>query len=590
MAYQGNAPAYRSTPTTKDTFSGDGSTTEFTLSKASSATNARVVVANVIQDPNVAYTISNKTLTFTSAPPSGTDNIYVVHLGPAQAIIGNALSDLTNVSSTAPTDGQSLLYSDSTASWGPGTITIPAGGSQTFTASGAIAAGDLVSVDSDGNAAKTEFIGHLEISGFYTPFNDASVALDTTNDIFLSVTTLSGSLELKAGKRNTTTGDFETGARFEIQSGSTQYCGQVIWVPSISKFFLVHQDAGDSRYLKYRILSVNTSTYDITQDVGETNLQYNVRGEHGIGMVYDPNQQKVILAYSQNSGTYQLNVINVAVTASSASAGSEVTIGSASTSDQNPSLTYDTTNSKVVCAWREDNTDIKMRVGTVSGTTVGFGTTYSVETGTVTDGQAYPRLTFDDENDKVILGYHNGSKVTTYVGTVSGTSITVGSATDIEDDSGVGLALNFNTTKDKAIAWIKDKAYLGTVNGTSISWVQSTALMTGSITNSTDHKYFVIGPDSSGGHFTCVNSTRQHYINPFGTTASAFGLSTEAISDGSDGTVSVIGGVNENVSGLTAGIAYTINDRTGNLAEKTTSTETRFGIALSATKLLITGP
>ena len=464
------------------------------------------------------------------------------------------------------------------------------GGTQDFTASGAIAAGDLVSIDTDGNAAKTEFLGHLEIAGFYTPSNDASVALDTTNDIFLSVTTLSSSLELKAGKRNTTTGEFELGARLEIYTGSTQYCGQIIWVPSASKFFLVHQDAGDSRYLKYRILSVNTSTYAITQDVSETNLQYNVRGEHGVGMVYDPNQQKVILAYSQNSGTYQLNVINVNVTASSATAGSEVTIGSASTSDQNPSLTYDTANSKVVCAWREDNTDIKMRVGSVSGTTVGFGTTYSVETGTVTDAQAYPRLTFDDENDKVILGYHNGSKVTTYVGTVSGTSITVGSATDIDDNDGVGLALTFDTTKDKAIAWIREKAYLGTVDGTSISWALSSASMSGSITNSTDHLYDVIGPDSSGGHFTCIRSTRQHYINPFSSTASAFGLSTEAISDGSDGTVSVIGGINENVTGLTAGSAYTLSPRTGELVIKTTSSESRFGIALSATKLFITGP
>jgi len=43
----------------------------------------RVVVENVIQDPTVAYSVSGTTLTFTSAPPSGTNNIYVVHLGPA---------------------------------------------------------------------------------------------------------------------------------------------------------------------------------------------------------------------------------------------------------------------------------------------------------------------------------------------------------------------------------------------------------------------------------------------------------------------------------------------------------------------------
>lgn len=83
MAYVGNVPAVAYTNTVKDTFSGNGSTVAFTLSKPSTTNNVRVVVENVIQDPTVAYGVSGTTLTFTSAPPSGTNNIYVVHLGPA---------------------------------------------------------------------------------------------------------------------------------------------------------------------------------------------------------------------------------------------------------------------------------------------------------------------------------------------------------------------------------------------------------------------------------------------------------------------------------------------------------------------------
>ena len=61
-------------------FSGDGSTTGFTLDSAPSSTlDIEVFVGNVRQDPNSAYTISGTTLTFTGAPPSGTNNIYVVH-------------------------------------------------------------------------------------------------------------------------------------------------------------------------------------------------------------------------------------------------------------------------------------------------------------------------------------------------------------------------------------------------------------------------------------------------------------------------------------------------------------------------------
>jgi hypothetical protein len=46
-----------------------------------------VVVENVVQNPTVAYTCTGTTLSFTSAPPTGTNNIYVVHLGPPAATI-----------------------------------------------------------------------------------------------------------------------------------------------------------------------------------------------------------------------------------------------------------------------------------------------------------------------------------------------------------------------------------------------------------------------------------------------------------------------------------------------------------------------
>jgi len=83
MAYIGNVPAEAYTNTVKDSFNGTGSATAFTLSQPTLTNDVRVVVENVVQDPAVAYNVSGVTLTFTSAPPSGTDNIYVVHLGPA---------------------------------------------------------------------------------------------------------------------------------------------------------------------------------------------------------------------------------------------------------------------------------------------------------------------------------------------------------------------------------------------------------------------------------------------------------------------------------------------------------------------------
>lgn len=83
MPYQGNIPAtqYQSIPTVQQ-FSGDGSTTTFTLTTSvSSIQSVLVSVDGVVQDANESYTIPDGvTLTFTAAPSSGTDNIFVNYL------------------------------------------------------------------------------------------------------------------------------------------------------------------------------------------------------------------------------------------------------------------------------------------------------------------------------------------------------------------------------------------------------------------------------------------------------------------------------------------------------------------------------
>jgi hypothetical protein len=77
-------------------FNGDGSTTAFTLDVAPASTlDIEVFVGNVRQDPNSAYTLSGTTLTFTGAPPSGTNNIYVVHQAKSVGTInapGNSIT------------------------------------------------------------------------------------------------------------------------------------------------------------------------------------------------------------------------------------------------------------------------------------------------------------------------------------------------------------------------------------------------------------------------------------------------------------------------------------------------------------------
>ena len=107
-------------------FNGDGSTTDFTLDVAPSSTlDIEVFVGNVRQDPNSAYTLSGTTLSFTGAPPSGTNNIYVVHqaksvgtITPGANSVGVTELNLSDGSSGQfiKTDGSGTLSFASVAS------------------------------------------------------------------------------------------------------------------------------------------------------------------------------------------------------------------------------------------------------------------------------------------------------------------------------------------------------------------------------------------------------------------------------------------------------------------------------------------
>ena len=119
MAYLGKEAINRSTGTSKDSFSGNGSTTAFTMSRSVLlVTDIEVFVDNVQQEPTTAYTVSATTLTFTEAPANGTNNVYVIHRSgnndsmTIQSGISASLSDAT-ISGTLTVSSGTLTVSGS---------------------------------------------------------------------------------------------------------------------------------------------------------------------------------------------------------------------------------------------------------------------------------------------------------------------------------------------------------------------------------------------------------------------------------------------------------------------------------------------
>ena len=129
MPYIGSDPSNRFVaPKAASVFSGDGSTTAFTLDHAvGSDEDILVSVDGVIQEPSVAYAVSNgTTLTFTAAPSNNSgNNIFVYYLfrtvGTVSHPSNNALSatsgtftgnvvipDAGNIGSASDTDAISI--------------------------------------------------------------------------------------------------------------------------------------------------------------------------------------------------------------------------------------------------------------------------------------------------------------------------------------------------------------------------------------------------------------------------------------------------------------------------------------------------
>jgi len=102
MAFIGNTNTTQAFTPAIDYFSGTGSATAFTLSRpVASVAQVQVTIDNVAQNPSSAYTVSGSTITFTSAPLSGTNNIYVYYTSPITQVIAPGQGTVTTTSLSA---------------------------------------------------------------------------------------------------------------------------------------------------------------------------------------------------------------------------------------------------------------------------------------------------------------------------------------------------------------------------------------------------------------------------------------------------------------------------------------------------------
>ena len=237
--------------------------------------------------------------------------------------------------------------------------------------------------------------------------------------------------------------------------------------------FLVAYRASDN-YGKCKVGTIDTSDDSVTFG---SEVTFNAGNTTNIAVAFDSTNNKVVLSYRDLSNSNYGTAIVGTISGTSISFGTEVVYESVNTSAQQNGLAYDSSNQRVVVAYR-DNTNNKGRavVGTIdpSDDSISFGTPVNLRNG-VTNS---PSASFSSGQNKVLVCY--GAANTSAegrVGTVSGTSISFGTAATFLSSESDYIDLTYSSSSDKHILVYKDvddsnngKVRTATISGTDVTF------------------------------------------------------------------------------------------------------------------------
>ena len=227
----------------------------------------------------------------------------------------------------------------------------------------------------------------------------------------------------------------------------------------------------------YERASANTG-YSAVGTVSGTSISFGTQeaftgtgSPQNLSMAYDANAQKVGVAYTSSSKAYIYAKVGT-VSGTTISWGSESTIDSNGSS---PFLAYDANAQKVVCAFVDvgNSSYPSAYVGTIAGTGISWGAQTVYKSTAATDASC----AYDATNQTVLCCSSHSSGSGVNIGSVSGSSISFsGSWTAFTTDNGYYARAAWDSNAQRIVAtYVKDsdshgRAYVGSVSGTTITW------------------------------------------------------------------------------------------------------------------------
>ena len=482
---------------------------------------------------------------------------------------------------------------------------LPASGTSNFVAFGDLPNGIPVALKADGtieavNTVLPESIpaGSLAVYNAIGQTNDNKIAFDPNNAsqfvvIYKDYGTTGIPLKAIVGTVSGTTITFGTPVVFN--SGNSTY-PSISFDPNTSgKFVIAYKDGGNSNYGTAIVGTVSgTSITFGTPVVFNSGTTYHVYGS------FDPNTAgKFVVVYKDAGNSNYGTAVVGTVSGTTITFGTPVVFNSGN-SDYDKISFDPNTAGKFVVAYRDGGNANKGTaiVGTVSGTSVSFGTPVVYSTITVYNIE----ISFDPNTaGKFVVIFKQGNPGFAVVGTVSGTSIVFGSPVEyrwhILDNSN---SISFDPNTAGKFVIVSDNSSgaeftVGTISGTSISFgtpveiIHSINYPSIAFTPNDVGKFVYVYADAANSYYgtAVVCQLEAIGLDPTNLTETNFiGTSNSTYADGETASVMLQGGITTNQTGLTAGSTYYVQPD-GTLATSAGTPSVVAGKALSATSLFL---
>lgn len=438
-----------------------------------------------------------------------------------------------------------------------------------------------------------------------------------------------------------------TGSASTFNAANTEYV-RTVYDPVNSRFITAYRDNGNSGFGTVVVASVSGTTLTYGSEI-----VFNAADTIYIDMIYDSVSGKVIISYSDVGNSSRGTSIVGTVSGLSITFGSEIVFSSVDT--QYISMTYHTQEQKLVIAYRNNSTTFgEIIAGTISGSSITFGTALVFFASAVT----WVNVIYTSALQYVIVAFSDVTGVTgkSRASTLSGTTFTFYALTatfnsaatgakfmaydDLNNrialiyDDGTTLNLVFGTPYTDAtygphIGFTAEYALAGTGAFHSIVWnptnkayVYSYNSSGGSARNyAYEFKYSSTGPiagpgievapiSNAGQSWLAINSTSNLVFAAWRNSTTLgrgicwkladynlfdnnyIGISDAVYTNGQAATIQVNGAIDDAQTSLVPGEKYFVN-YTGAISRVTNGTTfypaSYMGLAVATTKMIVKG-